>query len=346
MDREQVDRGDTGDGVECSTAPGECRSAPRIMQGANDGANEDLPPPAAELADDGADEDLPPPAADDGADEDLPPPAADDGADEDLPPPAAELAKQLAPSSKRVQSWQDLRTWERDKAQRQRDYHGSLKGFTVVKARDEGRMRPYYAGVLKRAAGWWKDELPAQLIAMVGWVLMGHKLGRPGVVLAHRHVGELQGVSKRTAGTWMRRAAKAGLIVRQTNYMPNGKGHRQLANTYRPSGQLVALVGRLTHGKPRSTLAAAHPPPTPTPYQGGKDCHPTKNSCLQQQIKGEDKVSAPNGAESNRSQRLRKEGAAAQLVRQLTGARLDEDIASDVANAWISFQRVSNTPAT
>jgi hypothetical protein len=270
---------------------------------------------------------------------------ADAGAD-DLPPPAAELAKQLAPTSKRVQSWQDLRTWERDKARRQRDYHGSLKGSTVVARRDEGRMRPYYAGVLKKAAGWWKDAIPAKLIAMVGWVLMGDKLNRPGVTLAHRHVGELEGVSKRTAGTWMRRAVKAGFIVRQTNYKTHGKGHRQLANTYRPSSELLALVNRLTHGKQQATLAAAHPPPTPTPYQGGKDCHPTKNSCLKQQEVEDRKVSAPTAPSLSGAQRLRKESPHAQLVRQLTGARLDEDIAPEICNAWISFQRVSNPPAS
>jgi hypothetical protein len=274
-----------------------------------------------------------------------------DAEEVDVPPSAAELAgdlaaKKLPPTPKRVQSWQDLRSWERDKARRLHDHAGSLKGPTVVKARDEGRLRPYYAGVLKRAAGWWKGELPSRLVTMVGWVLMGQKLGRPGVTLAHRHVGELEGVSKRTAGTWMRRAANAGLIVRQTNYAARGKGHRQLANTYRPAPKLLALVERLAHGKRRAALAVAHPPSTPGRYEGGRDFHPTKNSRLRRQQEEKEKESAPGGAESIGAQRLRTKGASAKLVSQLTGVHLDEDLAPEIARALIAFQRMSNAPAT
>jgi hypothetical protein len=321
---ERVDRGGAGNGAATFDEPGAFRESPRLRRTLLDAA--------ANVEDDDA-------------------APVDGSAAEDTPPPAAELmadlaAKKLPPTPRRVQAWQDLRSWERDKARRLHDHGGSLKGPTVVRARDEGRLRPYYAGALKRAAGWWKGELPGRLVNMLGWVLMGQKLGRPGVTLAHRHVGELEGVSKRTAGTWMRRAANAGLIVRQTNYAARGKGHRQLANTYRPAPKLLALVERLAHGKRRATLAAAHPAPTPAKYEGGKDFHPTKNSRFQRLREEEEKESAPRGAESIGAQRLRTEGASAKLVRQLTGARIDEDLAPEIARALIAFQRVTNQPAT
>jgi hypothetical protein len=173
----------------------------------------------------------------------------------------------VEPGSARHRSLTRLRKWERNRGTWDKDRRLSgIGGRRLVRLAAAGHARPYALGELRRDL---RGVVSGPAVDLAEWFLAAQYGFKARVLVARQaELGELVGVSVRTAAGAARQLVALGLLEQRPHFRRlSGGGHAELEHSYRATRRLRDLVaaGRRRHGSGSSPSGAKRPVARATP---------------------------------------------------------------------------------